>query len=80
MAVSDDPVVARCRHAAEVQSVARDARIVRTLVTRSPEWGLIWRADIGKAGEVERFTCTSNTSSSRPLRAGDDPIPPLPDN
>lgn len=78
VAVSDDPVAARCRHAAEWESVARDARIVRTLITRSPEWGLIWRADIGNGGEVERFTCTSNTSSLRPLIAGDEPIPPLP--
>lgn len=72
-----DPVVQRCAEIAERFTIAADSRVVRVLITRSPQWGTIWRGDLaGGVQSAERFTCTSDTSSSAPL--GDE-IPPLPD-
>lgn len=77
LAGTADPVAQRCAEIAERFTISADSRIVRVLVTRSPEWGTIWRADLGGGDQpAERFTCTSNTSSSGPL--GDE-IPPLPE-
>lgn len=74
---SADPTIGFCADIAERLTIAADSRIVRVLITRSPEWGTIWRADLaGGDHPTERFTCTSNTSSSGPL--GDE-IPPLPE-
>jgi hypothetical protein len=75
---SSDPVVRRCADSAERWTIAADTRVLRVLITKSPEWGTIWRADIaGGDRPAERFTCTSDSTSSRPL-AGEDTIPPLP--
>lgn len=79
-AVGDADATARwCADLAERRTIASDSRIERVLITRSPEWGTIWRADIGGGDRpAERFTCTSNTSASQPLDMGDGPVPPLP--
>lgn len=78
---SDDPVVARCVHSAEFDSVQRGGRVLRVLITRSPEWGTIWRADIsGRGLPIQRRTCTATTTSSQPLLdPGGGPLPPLPE-
>jgi hypothetical protein len=77
---SADPAIRHCADIAERLTIATDSRIVRVLVTRSPDWGTIWRADIAGADQtVERFTCTSHATSSRPLVMGDENIPPLPE-
>jgi hypothetical protein len=73
-----DPVVQRCAGLAEKLAIASDSRIVRVVITRSADWGTIWRADLAAAARpMERFTCTENTSASRPLEMGDESIAPL---
>lgn len=73
-----DPVAQRCAGLAERLAIGSDSRVVRVMVTRSPDWGTIWRADLAAAGRpMERFTCTENTSASRPLEMGDESVPPL---
>lgn len=73
------PVAERCASIAERLTIAAESRILRVLMTTSPDWGLIWRADIaGGSNPPERFTCTERTSSSRPLDLPE-PLPPLPD-
>jgi len=75
---SSDPVVKRCADVAERWTIAADSKVLRVLITKSAEWGTIWRADIaGGDRPAERFTCTSRSTSSRPLE-GKDTIPPLP--
>ena len=75
---SADPVIRRCADMAEWRTIAAETKVLRTLVTRSPAWGVIWRADIGRSGgSTERLTCTANSSSSRPLEMGDDKLVPL---
>ena len=73
-----DPVVQRCAGLAERLAIASDSRVVQVMITKSPDWGTIWRADLEAAGRpMERFTCTENTSASRPLEMGDESVPPL---
>lgn len=79
LAGSTDPLVQRCADLAERMIIASESKILSVLVTRSPEWGIVWRADMAAAGQpAERFTCTEQTSASRPLDMGDESIPPLP--
>jgi hypothetical protein len=76
---STDPVVQHCVDLAERMTIASDSRVARVLITRSSEWGVIWRADLeGSDMGSERLTCSANTTSSRPLEA-DDNIPRLPE-
>lgn len=80
LAGSADPVVQRCADLAERSAIAAESSILRVLITKSPEWGVIWRADLGGGGQpVERITCTENSSASRPLDMGDERIAPLPE-
>ena len=79
VAERDDPVVQRCADMAERLTIATDAAVRRVLVTRSQEWGIIWRGDIvGGDQPPTRFTCTATTSSSRPMDGPDETIPALP--
>lgn len=79
LAGSTDSVAKRCSEMAERFTIASESKILRVLITNSPEWGVVWRADMAAPGEpAERFTCTANTSASRPLDMGDERIPPLP--
>lgn len=81
VAVSDstDPVARRCADQAERHTIAEDSRIIRVLITRSPQWGIIWRADTGGGDRpTARFTCSANTSSYRQVDFGGGGIPPLP--
>ena len=80
LAGSADPIAQRCAGLAERLAIALDSEIVRVLITKSADWGTIWRADMAAAGQQpERFTCTDKTSASRPLEMGDDTIAPLPE-
>ncbi|WP_293677562.1 hypothetical protein [uncultured Phenylobacterium sp.] len=75
-----DPVVERCADLAETMTIASESRIVRVLVTRSARWGAIWRADLqSKRGPMERLTCTSISTSSRPRVMGSESLAPLPE-
>lgn len=78
---SSDPVVERCTEIAERRTIASGSRLVRVLITRSPEWGIIWRADSeGGDGRPTRFTCTATTISSSPLGSeGPESLAPLPE-
>jgi hypothetical protein len=70
-----DPIAEKCTDHAERTAVSRGGRIVGMLITSSPKWGTILRADIaGGDADIERFTCTDRSTSSRPR----DEVPPLP--
>lgn len=72
----NNSVIERCVDLAERSAVSQGGKIVRVLITSSPRWGHIWRADIeGSDQGPERFTCTETTSSSSPLSFGN--VPPL---
>ena len=74
-----DPVTQRCADMAERMTIATDSRLLRVLITRSPEWGIVWRADLAGGDQpVLRFTCTERSTSSVPLDMGEESIPPLP--
>lgn len=77
LAKLDNDIVLHCVDLAERSAVSQGGKIVRVLITSSPKWGPIWRADIeGGDQPPTRFACTETTSSSSPLQLGD--IPPLP--
>lgn len=77
---SDDATVQHCVNIAERRTIADETRVVRVQITRSEQWGTIWRADIeGDEHGPERFTCTERTSSSRPIEMGDMSVAPLPE-
>jgi hypothetical protein len=76
---STDPAIRRCQDLVERVTIAFDTQVVRVLVTRSPKWGVIWRADVAGAGEAPtRHTCTATSSSSHPLDMGGETLAPLP--
>jgi hypothetical protein len=76
---SNDPVVGQCIEAAEIQMAPENLRIERRLITRSPQWGIIWRADMRRPdGITARFTCTARSRSYRQVDFGAAGIPPLP--
>jgi hypothetical protein len=74
----NDPVAAACASEGALYNPQR------VLVTRSPEWGTIWRADFTAvtdgASSEWRFVCWSNGRLLRPLEMFDtsQSIPPLP--
>ena len=77
---SADPVVQHCADMVERMTIAGDSRIVRILITRSPEWGVIWRADLaGGALPPQRVMCSTAMTSIQPLDLGGETIPPLPE-
>lgn len=78
---SDDPSVQNCVDAAERLTIAAGSHVARVLITQSPEWGTIWRADFegGFQGPV-RFTCTARTSSSQPMDMPGESVSPLPES
>lgn len=67
----------RCLDLAERSAVSQGGKILRSLITASKKWGIIWRADIsGDVKPLTRFTCTETTSSSSPLEI--ESMSPLP--
>jgi len=73
------PVVKSCADQAERMTIAEESKIVGVLITQSPKWGVIWRADLAAENRpTERLTCTEHTTGSQPLEAGGDKIAPLP--
>lgn len=77
---SSDPVARRCADSAERYTIAEESRIIRVLVTRSPQWGIVWRADIGGGDRpMMRFTCSATSTSYRPADLGEGGIAPLPE-
>lgn len=72
---SANQVAKKCADQAEQDAVRRGGRIVGMLITSSPKWGTILRADVaGSETDVARFTCTARATSSKPR----DQLPPLP--
>ena len=68
-----------CADQAERMTIAEESKIVGVLITQSPKWGVIWRADLAAENRpTERLTCTEHTTGSQPLEAGGDKIAPLP--
>ncbi|HYD14107.1 MAG TPA: hypothetical protein VEC11_14770 [Allosphingosinicella sp.] len=77
---ASDPVSRRCAEMAERMTIAAESQIARVLVTVSPTWGVIWRADLtGGRDPAMRFTCSARTTASEPLGEGPGAIAPLPD-
>lgn len=76
---ADDAVTRRCADIADRLAIGAGAEVIRVLITRSPEWGTIWRADMAGGDDPEtRFTCTETTSSSEPLEGASERLPALP--
>jgi hypothetical protein len=69
-------MVERCMDFAEANATTRGAKLVATLTTSSPTWGVIWRGDIeGGQGEPERMICSESSTASGPREVDAKPLP-----
>lgn len=85
LATPDDPVVLKCVKNAEMMDRGTGTRRVKVVVTRSPRWGTVWRADSAfpaegaEPPELWRTVCWKRGVLERPLEMFDpsQSIPPL---
>jgi hypothetical protein len=82
----DDPVVKMCAGNENRMRKALKFRILKVVITRSPKWGTVWRADVAFPTDstqdepiVFRTTCWKQGIDQRPLQMfnPDASIPPL---
>jgi hypothetical protein len=80
----DDPVAGQCAERARKSADMLGDRILRVVVTQTPRWGTVWRADSahpmpGAAPTLWRTVCWKDASFVRPLQMFDKTknIPPL---
>lgn len=80
----DDPVSKECSGFLAQMRSAPGQAIVRVVVTRSPQWGVVWRADMSISAPDDepmlfRIVCSKENSLVRPLEMADPTqnIPPL---
>lgn len=84
-ATPDDPVVLKCANYAEMLDRGAGTRRVKVVVTRSPRWGTVWRADSAFPAQgaepaiLWRTVCWKDGVLERPLDMFDpgQNIPPL---
>ena len=85
LATADDPVVLKCAKFAETLDRGTGTQRIKVVVTRSPRWGTVWRADSAfpAAGDeppgLWRTVCWTGGVLERPLQMFDpsQSIPPL---
>jgi hypothetical protein len=85
LATPDDPVVLKCVKYADGLDQGTGRRRVKVVVTRSPRWGTVWRADSAFPAEGDappelwRSVCWTGGALERPLEMFDpsQSIPPL---
>ncbi len=85
LATPDDPVVLKCVKNAEMMDRGTGRRRIKVVVTLSPGWGTVWRADSafpaegGEQPVLWRSVCWKGGVLERPLEMFDPSrsIPPL---
>jgi hypothetical protein len=72
-----DPVVARCARSERYLRERMHGKLLKVVITHSPKWGTIWRADTAwPLGDhyppmIERTSCTERVQVERPLEMFD---------